>query len=95
MPYFEAKSTFEGEEDLGEGCSPRYEYDNEDLPTDDKICDSSTFFERTLWPIWECTSCHETECIEDVESFNDHLHQMDEYNIIQDQILKHMEESIS
>ena len=50
MPYFENVSTFEGEEDLGEGCSPRDEFD-EDLWIGDNFYDTPKCLEIYLLPI--------------------------------------------
>ena len=74
LPYFEDKSTLEEKEDLGDGCSPRNEYDDEDIPIDDNLCDTPTCFERIMSWIWECASSyHETKYSEGVEYLEDHL----------------------
>ena len=42
MPYFEVESTFEGKEDMGDICSPRFKLDDQDLHLDDNLCDTPT-----------------------------------------------------
>ena len=42
MPYFEVKSTFKEKENLGKGCSPKDEFDNEDLQLDDNSYQNPT-----------------------------------------------------
>ena len=52
-PYFEEESTFEGKEDMGEGCSPRDELDDGDLWIEDNCCNTLTCFENSLLPRWD------------------------------------------
>lgn len=53
---------FEAKEDMGEGCSPRDEFNGEYLQIDDNFYDTPTCFESTHFPRLESTlmSCHET-----------------------------------
>ena len=94
MPYFGFESSFEGEEEIGEGCCPRIKFDGEDPNIGDNSCKTPTCFQNSLFPRWECASpCYETECSEDVDSL-DYFQQMDEKISTEDQILKHLEEKI-
>lgn len=93
MPYFEEESTFEGNDDLGEGCSHRDDFDGIYLWIHDKFYDTLACFKRTLFPRLECTlSYHEVDYTRDVESLKDHLQHMDVEKFTYDQILKHLEE---
>ena len=78
-----------------EKCSPIDEFEREGPQLDDNLGDTPTSFESIVQLILECaSSCHETKYSEVVESLKDHLHHMYETNLIEDQILKHLEESI-
>lgn len=71
IPYCEEEWSFEGEEDLGKGCSPRIEFEGEDPYIGENSCNSPTCFENSLLLRWECaSSCHEMEYSEDVDSLN-------------------------
>jgi hypothetical protein len=81
---------------LGEICSPKDEFDDEDLHIYDNFCDTPTCFESFLLPKLESTYSshgHKTKDIEDMESFSNHVQYMDDGNF-EDQILKHLEEVI-
>lgn len=92
IPYFEKKSNFEGKEDLEEECSPRDEYDVEDIKIRYYFYDTPTYFKKTISLRLEYTlSYYETKYIKDVESLRYYLQHLDVENFTDNQILKHLE----
>ena len=80
---------------MGEGWSSRVELDGEDIQIHDNYCNTLTCLENSFLMRHECSfSCHEIEYNEDVESLKGHFPEMEEGRFIEDQILKHLEESI-
>lgn len=49
IPFFDVESTFEGKADMGEGFSPIYEFEGEDLWIHGNFYDTPTSFGSTLF----------------------------------------------
>lgn len=55
MSYIEVGTSFDGKEDVGEGCTHRNEFDGEDLQIDNNFNGTPTCFQIIPFTILECT----------------------------------------